>query len=188
MEKLIFTIALLLITTHFLKAQFDPDFNNNGQQEDDQERFIDNVYVGGNVGLQFGGSFFLGELSPLAGYYLFNNFSVGTGLTYQFRSASDLFGSGRDTDHIYGGRVFIRYEFLKIAFVHAEVESIRWDPEVKDPLWATAPLVGGGIFLSKSEKGGFYFSVLYNTNFDTVESPYNSQWVIRPGFIIQLGN
>lgn len=189
MKKILLILSAILVLSG-VKAQYNPDYNNTDNTDNDDEekgQFIDNVYVGGNIGLQFSGSFFLGELSPLAGYYLFNNFSVGTGLTYQFRSQR-TFNNTTRTDHIYGGRAFIRYEFLKIAFVHAEIESIRWEPENRDALWATAPLVGGGIFLSKSQKGGFYFSVLYNTNYDIIESPYNSEWIIRPGFIIFLGN
>lgn len=186
----VFCVVFLLLAFQSTAQFYDPskteDEDEKEQDEPQNEKskpekdFLEKVYVGGNIGLQFGTSFALVEVSPLAGYHIAGDLSAGIGATYQFRR---FLGS---SDHVYGGRVFARYDIANIFFATAEYEAMRWEVPTEGSQWVPGVFVGGGIFFSKSDRGGAYLSVLYNLEFDELRSPYNNEWVIRPGFIFYL--
>lgn len=155
--------------------------------EDDSD-FWDRVYIGGNLGLQFG-SITSVEVSPLAGYRFSNTFSAGFGVTYQYFKADYVNGFGQKIDYetnIYGGRLFARKNVTQQIFAHAEYESLNlefYNPLADQKLrqWVPALFIGGGLFQPVGSRAGFNVMVLYNVMHDDLKSPYNSPLVVRAG-------
>ncbi|MDH3710314.1 MAG: hypothetical protein OER04_10525 [Cyclobacteriaceae bacterium] len=181
-------ILLLIFTTViFLQAhgqrEFDPENEN---------RFFDRVYFGGNFGLQFG-DFTVIDISPLAGYMLTPRLSVGPGITYQYLKgeAIDLF-TGRlyeyDTN-IFGWRVFGRYNITQQFFAYTEYESLKLDYPSLDGTelvrdWVPGYFIGGGFFQPVGGRAGLGLTLLLNLLHDDRQSPYNSELIIRAGITL----
>lgn len=180
MKKL---LVLLIVGTLSLSAfaQVEEEIDQGGD-------FWDRVYVGGNLGLQFG-SITSVEVSPLVGYRFTNSFSGGFGITYQYFKADYVDAFGRKIDfetNIYGGRLFARKNLTEQIFAHAEYESLNLefynstaDRTVRE--WVPAMFIGGGFFQPIGSRAGFNVMALYNVIHDDVKSPYNSPLVIRVG-------
>ncbi|MFO7824455.1 MAG: hypothetical protein R6V72_11000 [Cyclobacterium sp.] len=148
----------------------------------------DRLYFGGNGSVQFGTITFV-EVSPLAGVMITEKYSVGAGATYQYfnnRFYRDAAG------HIYGGRIFNRFNLLPRIFLHAEYEALN--VKVANPIpnsndvfitreWVPGLFGGAGYFTPFGERGGMNFMLLYNFSYDNRRSPYNEPYVIRVGFV-----
>ena len=186
MRKLL--IALVAITTHVahVSAQkyYDP--------EEDSVSFGDRLYFGGNFGFQFGDLTNI-EVSPLIGYMVTSEFSVGGGATFQYVKGeyfNPFFNAVIKYDSkIYGGRAFGRYNVGPELFLYTEFESISNEyPSLdRDRLvreWIPGFFVGGGYTQSISGGFGFNVTILYNLAHDDIKSPYGSAWVIRGGFTL----
>jgi len=135
------------------------------------------IYFGGNLGLQFGDVTFI-DASPLVGYKVTDNFSVGAGITYiyiKYRNYNSY------TTTIYGGRVFSRYYFLENLFIHGEVEQLSgyWDPFLNRRTFVTSVLGGAGYRQRISDKVSMTFLILWNFN-ESIYSPYSNP-IIRGG-------
>ena len=131
------------------------------------------------------------DISPLLGYRLNKNYTMGMGATY--RAVLD-FKEFETTDQVYGYRGFFQREAVKGFFVHGEYE--RMNTAVESSSTATAPtdeiyrrwksgaLVGVGKEYSfvKGIKGQVL--VLYNLLHESNISPYKRPLVIRFGFIM----
>lgn len=149
----------------------------------------DRMYFGGNFSLNFGSFTFI-DVSPLAGYMLTENFSVGLGASYSYVSRELIFLPGprrvRISNSAYGGRIFARQNVLEDYFAHFEFESINTeflsraaDDTIRD--WVPGLFVGGGITQGIFTRGGANLTILYNLLHDEVRSPYASAFVIRGG-------
>ena len=87
-----------------------------------KKNFLDKVFVGGNVGLQFGTVTFV-EVSPLVGYRFTDKISAGIGITYEYYHYQDRYYDFKT--NVYGGRVFGRYNFTENLFGHVEYEYLN---------------------------------------------------------------
>jgi hypothetical protein len=147
-----------------------------------QTRFIDRLYFGGGLGLQFGTITAI-DISPLVGYKITERFSAGIGGTYIYFRAPGF----RSTD-IYGGRVFSRYMILENLFAYTEYELLN--REVYDDfeglrrMNVSGVYVGGGYFMPVGRNAGVGLMLLYNLN-ETRYSLYNNP-IFRLGFNIGL--
>ncbi len=156
----------------------------------EDDKFKDRIYLGGNFGLMFG-TFTFVDVSPLVGYRVTNDFSVGLGATYIYWSGSYRTFSGNQVNYksnIYGGRVFARHNVFKNYFLHAEYESLNF--QFYNPLagagelqreWVPGLMLGGGLFQPLGRRSGINMMVLYNVLHDNIRSPYNSPFIIRAG-------
>lgn len=86
----------------------------------DNSSLSDRLYFGGGLGLNggtdtYGNRYFYVGLFPIIGYMVNNNFSVGTGISYQYYSYPDV----DLTLNQYGVSPFARYNFGQI-FAYAE--------------------------------------------------------------------
>jgi len=142
-------------------------------------------YLGGSLGLQFGTITNI-NVAPHYGYYLAKNLSVGLGGTYQYfhdtRYIQDL------KLHIYGGRLFARFDILNVAFIHAEYEILAYKTDIysqireMEMIFSENTLFGAGYrqtFQQNSKSAG-YIMLLFNAN-ETIYTPYTNP-VIRMGF------
>jgi long-subunit fatty acid transport protein len=149
-----------------------------------KERFLDKVYVGGNVGAQFGAVTVV-ELSPLVGYRITDKISAGVGFTYQYYHYKvppyDL------ETNVFGGRVFGRYLFTDYLFGHVEYEYLNleaFDYYPRRRVDVGSLLAGGGYIQRFNGNSGFFAMVLYNFT-ESVYTPYTNP-IIRIGVLIGL--
>jgi len=155
---------------------------------EDNPPLDERVYFGGNFSLQFGTVTFV-DISPLAGAMITDKYSAGLGATYQY--LNNRFVPSADA-HIYGGRVFNRYNVLPRFFLHAEYEALNVEvanliPNTNEIVisrdWVPGLFGGAGYFTPFGERGGINFMLLYNFSYDNIRSPYSEPYVIRVGFV-----
>lgn len=151
------------------------DFNNLKER----------LYFGGNVGAWFGSTTYI-NLSPLVGYKVTKQFSIGTGFTYNYYSQT--YRGQKFTSTIYGANIFARYLVLENLFA-----QVGWDrlsvadhnsPIINSRVWIDNILVGGGYRQKFSNNGSFVAAIYYNIN-QTPLSPYPNP-IIQIGFNIGL--
>jgi len=142
----------------------------------------------------FSSSFSIFSISPLVGYKINDEFSVGVGAKYQW--FHDKFYDVKD--NIYGGSIFSRYLIGNSLLLHAEYELLNvrdysyYSPSLSNPrTLASMFFVGAGY---RQGVGGSYFTVmlLYDL-IDHPNSPYQYQYLIygvplilRAGIVISL--
>ncbi|MTI41479.1 hypothetical protein [Fulvivirga lutimaris] len=155
-----------------------------GSEEIEGNSLKDRIYFGGNLGLQFGTITNI-EVSPLVGYRLTNDFSVGVGITYIYFKTN--YNNYPDFEtNIYGYRLFGRYSITEQFYATAEYENLSLefynfnDGSIRRE-WVPGAFVGGGYFQPIGRNAGFNIAVLYNVLHDDLRSPYNSPWVFRIG-------
>ncbi len=176
MRKLILLICLLLSTT-LLLAQTDQDVSNGSLK--------DRIYVGGNLGLQFGTITNI-EVSPVVGYRFTNDFSAGLGITYIYFK-QEISGFEDFETNIYGYRLFARHNIQQQFYAMVEYENLSLerfsvvDGRNIEREWIPGMFLGGGYFQPIGSRAGFNIAALYNVLFDEDKSPYNSPWVFRVG-------
>ena len=185
-------IKLLSIIFFFILLFY---VNNLSAQEEetssDNKKLSNRFFTGGNIGLQFGSQTMI-EASPILGYKITDNFSAGTGITYQYYRLN-LYGTILKTS-IYGGSVFARYYIFENLFVHGEYEVLNMETAFFDPgyfyhkekrYWVGSVLGGCGYRQSIGGNSFFNIVVLYNFN-DNPYSPYNGPLIYRVGIDIGL--
>jgi hypothetical protein len=144
------------------------------------------VIFGGGVGLGFGSYQDYVMVSPSIGYLLTKKLMAGVNLTYQYNKYK--YYTPSITSNSYGGGPFARFMVFRGIFVHAEYEYLNYELfETREDF--NSIMLGGGFIQPIGNRAAFYFSVLYNFNYDIPGPneyyPYSSPWVIRAG--ISLG-
>lgn len=168
------------------QPQFEPEVVQQQDEEvyEDELRFIDKLYFGGSLGLQFG-TYTSISLMPTISYALTPKVYLGLGGVYHYES-----GNGVSFNH-YGARGYAQLEMFNIGdgavLAHAEVEalSLEYYPRFsneKERMSLTMPLIGLGYRQRLSSKASFDLLLLYNTNEDDL-APYSNP-IIRAGFNI----
>ena len=146
-----------------------------------KKNFWEKVYVGGNVGFQFGTVTFA-EVSPLVGYQFTEKITAGIGVTYQYYRYKDL--NYELKTNVYGARVFGRYFFTSFLFAHVEYEYLNLEAFDFYPqrrrVDVESVLVGGGYFQRfGTGNSGIYAMLLYNLT-ESAYTPYTNP-IIRIG-------
>lgn len=187
MKKALFIALFIVGATSISQGQIYFD------EEEDSVSFKDRVYFGGNFSFNVGNRFTYIDVSPLAGYQVSQDFSVGLGITYLYLSREFVtFGGGNNfkvQNSVYGGRAFLRHAVLDNYFAHAEFETLNTEFPAFDGRqgtvreWVPGLFIGGGTFQPIfAGGGGVNLTVLFNLLHDELKSPYNSALVIRGGF------
>lgn len=188
MWKLVLTLILALFSLAHLNAQ---DYREESKRDSTEKkpRFLDRVYVGGNIGAQFGRVTFV-DISPNIGFLLTKNkkLSAGVGVTYQYlsvRQAGETYAT-----HTYGGRLFTRYLIWQGITVQGEVEMLNLEcyrPPPFDGLqrrWLPAILLGAGYTQTFAGRTGVSLMIFYNF-LDHECTPYTNP-IFRIGFNIGI--
>jgi hypothetical protein len=180
LKKIVVPILLLLSLTSFAQNE---ETSPSDKPERPKSPFWEKVFVGGNIGAQFGNVTVV-NLSPIVGYRFTPKISAGFGITYQYYSIKTY----NYETHMYGGRIFGRYQPLSFLFLHAEAEAMNWNCPRNEPtgftterLWSPGLLAGGGLTQSIGDGGSaIYIMGLYNFLYNDC-SPYGSPIVLRIG-------
>lgn len=186
MKKLLLTLTLFIGVVSLANAQVYFE-----EEASDSTSFKDRLYFGGNFSFNLGTRFTFIDVSPLAGYMINDDFSVGVGTTYLYLSREflSLPSGNRFTikNSVYGGRTFLRHSIFDSFFAHAEFESLNTEIPTFDGAggttreWVPGLLIGGGTFQPVFGRGGVNVTVLLNLLHDDFRSPYNSAIVFRGG-------
>ena len=143
----------------------------------------DRFYTGGDIGLNFGSTTYI-DLSPILGYKVTDNFSVGPGIIYVYYR-DNIYNF---TLNYYGAKFFARYHITDNLFAHAEEQMLNVNVSDNNnnslSVYVTSFLVGGGY--SQPIGGNSFFTItgLWNLT-PSVYSPYRNP-IIRAGFNIGL--
>lgn len=181
--------STFLLIVLFLLCNFS--FGQAMLEREDGETYKHTFFGGGSLGVQFG-TVTMVDISPMAGYYIFEYWSVGLGLTYQY--INDQYWD--ETMNVIGGRLFTRF-YLPIfpsVFAHGEYQYMTYNTNVayntnsltvggkKQWYSVSDVLLGGGFRQSLGGRSGMTLMILWNFN----ESPYSlySNPVMRVGFDI----
>ena len=183
MKKFLLLISLIM-QSYCLSAQgtYLPPVRSNSAA-DKGNRF----FTGGNLGLQFGSTTAI-DVSPLLGYRVTNDFSVGVGATYMYFHYKNSFYDY--TNDVYGGSVFARYNILENIFLHSEFESLSvkayysYTEYIRKQV--NALYMGGGLRQMIGDYSSLNLMILYDVMHDNQYSPYSEPLVIRIGFDIGL--
>lgn len=172
-------VIFLLALSTVASAQFEEEVTEGSS-------FRDRVFVGGNLGFQFG-DFTIINVSPQVGYRFTNRLSGGVGVIYQYISY-ELFNGSRESTNVYGGNLFARYMVYENIFLQGEYEAVNWEFFNEDNRlvreWVPGAFLGGGFFQPIGARSGFSATALYNVLHDDIRSPYGSPWVFRVGFAL----
>ncbi len=194
-NNIYFTIFLSLIFSATVLAQ---------QPKKEKPKLWDRMYVGGNVGLQFGTITDI-EVSPHVGYYIYPRWSAGVGITYEYYNKKTTynyygFPVAPIETHIYGFNLFTRLALIKdmgatfgigngISIIgQAEYEQLslerkhfeypNYPPDGR--FWIESFLVGGGIKQAIGRRSSIYMLIMWNLN-ETTNSPYSNP-IFKIGF------
>ncbi len=150
--------------------------------------FKDKLYTGGGLGLQIG-DYTLIQVSPILGYNITENLSVGIGATYQYTKYRQY--NYDFVSNMYGGSIFGRYIIWRSIFAYAEDEllNIEYREQVNNIIYkkrtnVNSLFVGGGVRQLVGENSAMVLMLLWNLN-ETPYTPYNNP-IIRIGFEIGL--
>ena len=175
-------IVILVISSLELYSQ---DTNNDVSKE----KFRNRIYVGGNIGLQFGTVTFI-DISPLVGYRITDKLSAGIGFTYWYfkdnRILTDI------NPNVYGGRIFGKYYLFPNVFAYSEYEVLNMEVitsigsynYLRERMNVESLFIGGGYSQRIGEHASFNLLLLWNLN-ESDFSPYFNP-VFRTGFNIGL--
>ncbi len=151
--------------------------------------FKKSFFTGGSLGLQFG-TITMVDVSPQFGYFIFENMSVGMGLTYQY--VADRRYMPVEDMHVLGGRAFTRLylPFFNSVFAHGEYEYMAYNSNLinskglKEWIEVSNVLAGIGYRQRIYGRSAMTLMILWNFN----ESQYNlyNNPVIRAGVDIGL--
>jgi hypothetical protein len=163
---ILFLISFLLNSQNLNKKKFD----------------WDNVFLGGNIGLQFGSLTYI-EVAPTIGYNITDKLSSGFGVKYIYLKNKDY---NFETD-IYGAKIFTRYFVTDNVFAHTEYEylSLETFDEIPTKRVGVGSLfIGGGYMQRFRSNSGVFILALYNLT-ESYYTPYSNP-IIRIGFVIGL--
>lgn len=194
------SLVLLLIASGFCICSF--------AQYEDAERVNgfkkENMFVGGNIQLQFSNIYTALGLSPYVGYSLTKWLDVAASLNFSYTSQRDNYIVGdKIRQTVYGPGAFVRLfplnflfaqahfeqNFIKLKYVPAENSSYTVEDQSFN---AQSFLVGGGYAGGRSKYSGsfYYFAVLWDVA-ENKNSPYvdylgRSVPIFRAGYNVAL--
>lgn len=175
---LVFSI-LMMGFTHDANAQRKKK-KKKGVDEyfDDRGSFTDRLWYGADFTLNFfsvpGGNAFNAGISPMVGYKITEQLSVGPRLEILYRGERYNQGNGEDlkfNSTNYGLGAFTRFKFLNAYYFHAEYQALNNEFGTSIDLvnntiitqreWQDNFFVGGG-YGSSGSTVGFQVTVLWN--------------------------
>ncbi|CAN5365627.1 hypothetical protein BH11BAC1_BH11BAC1_25860 [soil metagenome] len=183
-KYLFLVVVLFTLTCKFTSAQDQPV---PPQQPPPEEKgFWDKIYIGGNLGLQFGTTTVI-NVSPQIGYHVTDKFVPGIGLTYIYYNFRDPYSNSRYETNIYGGSVFGKYFFTQNIFAHAEYEELNLEGydlylNKYTRLWVPSLFVGAGYNQPLGQRGFIQLLVLFEVLQDRNSPYYRNNPIVRIGF------
>ncbi len=154
---------------------------SNDIQAQDRGFKKENLFFGGDLGLNFNNNGAYVLIAPVMGYRFLESRSLSLAIGPSF----EYFKSGTLSTNSFGGRTFARYDILRNLFLHAEYEGLSIKQSgISDRVWIDRLPLGGGYRQSLGGRANLNFMVLYDVLYDS-GSPYNNNSF--DGFIVRGG-
>lgn len=173
-----------IITILFFFAIGGPLLAQREVEEDEGWALKDRIYFGGGLGLNggndaFGNRYFYVALSPIVGYMVTQQFSVGTGVNWQHYNYPDV----KVKFNQYGVSPFARYNFGRL-FAYGEYNLINTpsfnNVDLRDNY--DRMLVGLGYSQPIGRRGAINAMALYDVIYNQSDRVFSSPWVFRVFF------
>jgi len=186
--KYIFLFILLRIASvSFGQDGENEEYVDTSPQEPPYS-FKEHLYTGGNFGFSISGGLMYLEISPLLGYKINENLSMGISSKYVYIGPVNKTNNLIQSYKYYGGGVFSQYKITEslaaiLEYQLLNVENV--DPnssKFRDRVLSNSLLLGGGY---RSEVlGGVNINLylLYDV-IDDVNSPYRYNYIFGPNNI-----
>lgn len=176
-------LSIFVSVTGFAQEQ-DVSLLEELEQEEEEEIYQSKLYVGGYMNLSFGTYTVIG-LTPLVGYKISRQFSVGTQISYEYvkdKSYNVVYETSN-----YGLSVFSRYRILPQLYAHAEFSEMNYKFFYNDGgstrEWVPFLWLGGGYSQPISQNTWFNAQVLIDV-INNEDSPY---YGYEPYFSVGFG-
>lgn len=180
-------IALLILSIFISVVSFAQFEDDTIDEESDQEesKFVkSNMYYGGYMSLSFGTYTVIG-LTPLVGYKVSPQFSVGTQFSYEYvkdKSYAIEFESSS-----YGISFFSRYRIIPQLYAHVEFSEMNYKLFYTDGgstrEWVSFLWLGGGYSQPVSQNTWFNAQIL----FDVINNEHSPYYGWEPYFSVGFG-
>ena len=151
------------------------------------------IYVGGYFGLSLGSVYSNVEISPIVGYRITDDFSMGVGIIYRYYSYEAFnFASGQNQRYSFsnwGARINAQYRLFNLIALGAEYQYITNDwlegyDDLGNPVFdkkgVNILFVGGGITQKVGGNAFMYLMAYYDVLQETY-SPYSDNIIWRIG-------
>lgn len=159
---------------------------------DDNTKFNkDKIFLGGNFGGNLSGQNTFIDISPIVGYRITDKVMVGVGGTGQF------FKRDSNTNRVFGGKLFARYDIFKNLFLHTEYERLSLRSSGVEASSLFEGLLTGAGYQQRMGPGYFNAMILYNwldnaSNPQSQFNPYSNgifgeNPIVRIGWGVSLG-
>jgi len=133
--------------------------NGNAEiQKPTGKKITDKMFIGGNVGANFGRGFGFAEVSPLIGYMATDQLAIAAGPIYQYISFQGT------AFHTFGPRITARQDILNNFFLQGEFSSLTVRSGEYKCSYRRLPL-GAGARISGNGRSFFYGALLYDVLF-----------------------
>ena len=181
--KLLLSVLSIFLALAVAQAQTNTETDENTEEGNEKGKsgtpLSERIYFGGNLGFGFGDVTFY-DISPLVGYRLTDQFSMGLGGTYRYTN-NKIFNVQFD---VTGGRIFARYDITPTIYPYLEYErlSFRFGGSEQPREWQEAIFGGAGFFQPMGRRGGVNILALYMLNWTATTRIYSQPWQIRVGF------
>lgn len=178
----LFTLIAIFLVSFNIDAEAQRDRNRDKNNRNDTEDYFDEsgvgsfrFWYGGGVGLNFGSGFnssqFNFSLSPMLGYKITPEFSIGPRAELSYLHIRQ--GSGNNVlkrnFFDYGIGVFSRYKLFTQFFAHAEYQVESQSTFEGDRVSSNNFFLGGGY--TSGGQIGYEVSILWNFLEDTANLP-----------------
>ncbi len=147
---------------------------------DENSKLSERIYFGGGLGLNggtdsYGNRYFYVGLYPIVGYMVNNQFSVGTGISYQYYSYPDFDQSYSQ----YGISPFARYSFGQV-FLYSEYSLLN-TPTTNNAIRKNYSrlLLGVGFTQPLGQRSALNVMGLYDVLWVRTDLAFASPWVLR---------
>ncbi len=192
MSLLAMTLMVLAQTQAFAQKKKSSD-KANAEYFDESGSFVSRLWFGGGFTLGYAGnqfeSLFQLGISPMVGYKVTNNFSIGPRINLQYESYRIDTGNGvaKANPLTFGGGVFSRYKVIPALFAHVEYElasevlySYAGGTDLQTTRIQQNNMYLGLGYTSTGSMFGYEIALLYNINApeNTIQQPFD----IRFGF------
>jgi hypothetical protein len=165
MKKLLLALTLFIVPT--IWGQYDME---EAKKEDDKEginwfQLKQKIYVGGELGLSFGGGSSFISAAPIVGYDITERFSAGISGMYQLWRLRDFAGNTFNF-HSYGGGIFARLRPIEVLIMQVEANLYNTNDFASGSLdRINVPAVMAGLGYAQPIGGRSYYNIMLMYDF-----------------------
>jgi hypothetical protein len=182
--RLLSILFVLLLFAFVVKGQPEEESQYSSVFQNQATIMPDRLYYGGFVTLTLGSYTVIGA-TPLIGYKVSPQFSIGTQLSYEY--FSDKRGSNDFSSSNYGASIFTRYRFIPELYGHLEYSYMNYEFNASligdKRQWVPFLFVGGGFSQPISNTTWLNAQVLFDVIQDE-NSPFED-W--EPFYSVGIG-